>query len=183
MKEELWKPVLGYEGFYEVSNLGRVRSLNRPTKNRNKLAKGRILKGKISSNGYPTVHLSLNGIANWIHIHRLVALAFIPNPDNLPMINHLNEIKTDNRVENLEWCTALHNNNWGTRTIRSSLSKINHPKRSMPVIQLSLDGSFVAEYPSIREAERLTKIDFSSIRCCAHHYISTAGGYKWEFKN
>lgn len=106
---EIWKDIKGYEGKYQVSNLGRVKSLyliNRQAK----IPRERILKLGHNLQGYPQIHLCKdNKTSKSIFVHKLVAEAFIPNPDNLPVVNHKNEIKTDNRVENLEWCTQKNN--------------------------------------------------------------------------
>ena len=103
---EEWKNVIGYEGLYEVSNIGNVRNVRRNT----------LLKLSKNNYGYIQVSLYKNGIRTGLKVHRLVAEAFLPNPDNLPQVNHLDEDKTNNRVENLEWCTAKYNNTYGHRT-------------------------------------------------------------------
>ena len=103
--EEQWRPIRGYEGLYVVSNLGRVRSIG--------YVEDRILKQCLNK-GYFIVTLSKCKKHTHFSVHRLVAEAFIPNPNNLPMINHRNEIKTDNRVENLEWCDCKYNCNYGS---------------------------------------------------------------------
>ena len=120
------------------------------------------------------VHLS-NKITRSFYIHRLVALAFIPNPQGLPHINHKNEIKTDNRIENLEWCDSYYNNNYGTRNQKI---KVN---RSFPVAQLDLDGSVVNMFFGISEAQRQTGIDRPNICKCLKGKTKTAGGYKWKY--
>ena len=116
---EIWKDIEGYEGIYQVSNLGNVKVLDRYVNSsikNNKIVKrqGKILKQYIKK-GYLQVTLTLNNKRKYYNVHRLVANAFIPNPDKLPQVNHKNENKYDNRVENLEWCTAKYNCNYGTR--------------------------------------------------------------------
>lgn len=106
--DEIWKPVVGYEGLYEVSNLGRVRSIRR----------NKILNLKKERDGYIRISLCSNGVEKMYQVHRLVAKAFIPNPDNLPQINHKDEVKSNNVVDNLEWCTVAYNNSYGTRLQR-----------------------------------------------------------------
>ena len=115
--QEIWKEIEGYEGLYEVSNLGRVRSLDREQfqignggSYFKRIYKGRILKFKIDYHGYYRVHLSVNGERKHYLVHRLVAEAFIPNPNNLPCVNHKDEDKTNNSVDNLEWCDVAYNN-------------------------------------------------------------------------
>lgn len=118
---EEWRKIVGYEGLYEVSSLGRVRSLDRYVKTcyeAYKLQKGKILNPGKNTNGYLQVVLHCNGKYKKCLVHRLVSQAFLPNPDNLPEVNHKDEDKTNNRVENLEWCTAKYNLSYGTRNIR-----------------------------------------------------------------
>ena len=115
---EEWRPIEGYEGLYEVSNTGRVRSVDRYIKNGHssyRLHKGKVISLLKGEYGYIQVNLYYNGKNYKKYVHRLVAQAFIPNPDNLPQINHKDEDKTNNRVDNLEWCTAKYNINYGTR--------------------------------------------------------------------
>ena len=126
---EEFRDIPGYEGLYEVSNLGRVRSLETE----------RILKPSKNTWGYLFVSLYKNGIKKAVRIHRLVALAFIPNPDNLPCINHKDEDKTNNTVDNLEWCDDKYNANYGTRNERIA------EKTRKPVLQFDLLGNFIRE--------------------------------------
>ena len=127
---EEWKDVVGYEGLYEVSNLGNVRGVDRIVqyKNSYKTIKGKVKTPRYYPDGYTSVILSKDGYKKQYFVHRLVAYAFIPNPDNLPCINHINEIPDDNRVENLEWCTIQYNNTYGTRIKREIETKIKNGK-------------------------------------------------------
>ena len=126
---EEWKSIPGYEGLYEVSSYGRVRSLDRYVKVKSKsyrLQKGKVLSLGINSYGYLQVFLCCNGKYKIITVHRLVALTFLPNPDNLPCVNHLDEDKTNNRVDNLEWCDHKYNSNYkGVLKRRSQRMKEN----------------------------------------------------------
>ena len=128
--EEIWKPVIGYEGLYEVSNLGRVRSIDRLVKYSNgqiHLHKGRMLSpGLVHKLGYLQVALCNNGKIKHKMVYRLVAEAFLPNPDNLPQVNHKDENPFNNCVENLEWCTIEYNINYGTRTQKAIESNIKN---------------------------------------------------------
>lgn len=166
MFTEKWKDVPGYEGLYQVSNLGRVKSFHRGV---------RILKPVMNSYGYYMVFLYKDGKRKEVLVSRLVAEAFIPNPDNLPLVNHKSEVKTDNSVENLEWCDACYNMNYGTRNERMSQSL------SREVQCFSSDGALISSYQSTREAERKTGICSTSISKCCLGERKTAGGYKWVY--
>ena len=126
---EEWRPIEGYEGLYEVSNTGQVRSLDRYVKNGHssyRLQKGRVLSPTKDRYGYLFVILTCNGKHKMFLVHRLVAQAFILNPDNLPQVNHKDEDKTNNRVDNLEWCDAKYNNNYGSRKDKVRDTKIKN---------------------------------------------------------
>lgn len=123
MIEEIWRPVVGYEGLYEVSSYGRVRSLDRYD-GRNHFIKGKLLKNKDNGNGYLICSLSKNGIVKNKYIHRLVVEAFIERPDGLYEVNHKDENKKNNSVDNLEWCDKKYNNTYGTRIEREIKTKI-----------------------------------------------------------
>lgn len=167
---EIWKDIEEYEGLYQISNLGRVRSLGRST------TKGKIRKLQISSDGYLSVTLSKNGVVKRYAVHRLVAEAFIPNPHNFSQINHRSEVKTENSVENLEWCDATYNNNYGKH--RSNISKA----RRKWVIQKNLNNQIVGIYDSPITAAKMTGIYYSCIvgACNGRHH--TAGNYIWEYE-
>lgn len=169
--DEVWKPVVGYEGLYEVSNLGSIRGVKR----------GKLLKpGK---GKYLFVVLCKDGIRHETSVHRIVATAFCPNPDNKPEVNHINEIKTDNRAENLEWCTRVENLMWGTGARRRAMSQVNHPSKSKQIEQFSLDGKSVRVFPSTHEMERLTGFDRAAVYRAITGKRPTAYGYKWRFAN
>ena len=128
MTEE-WRPIEGYEGLYEISSYGRVRSLDKYVKSKSesyRLHKGKVLSPEKNTRGYLSVVLSYNGKHKTITVHRLVAQAFLPNPDNLPEINHKDEDKTNNNVTNLEWCDHKYNVNYGTRNIRAKETAIKN---------------------------------------------------------
>lgn len=119
---EEWKDIPGYEGRYQVSNVGRVKSLPRITYDtigRCKHLKGKIITLQLNTSGYPAFRIWSGGKGKTIAVHRLLALAFIPNPDNKPYINHLNGVRTDNRVDNLEWCTPSENSTHACRVLKS----------------------------------------------------------------
>lgn len=182
---EVWKDIQGYEGLYQVSNMGRVRSLERKVKRWDgyRTVPAGMPKIQKSNSGYFRVELWKDWKGKKYLIHRLVAQAFIPNPENLPQVNHLNEDKTDNRVENLEWCTAKYNSNYGTHN--EKLSKA----ASKAILQYTQDNIFVAEYASLQDAERVTGVLKSNIcqylrrdENCRYGNRQSAGGYIWKYK-
>lgn len=177
---EIWKDIDGYEGLYQVSNLGRVKSLNY-----NHTRKEKILKfGKISKNrDYLQVNLCKNGKVKRHLVHILVAQAFIPNPKNLPQVNHKDEDKTNNCVDNLEWISRKENCNYGTRNLRIS-EKLTNGICSKKIYQYSLDGTFISEWPSAHEIERQTSFASSSIYkvCNGKHKHKSAYGFVWRYK-
>lgn len=188
MNEE-WRTIKGYEGKYEVSNLGNVRSLDRELKvvrhGKEMIIhrKGQIIKPKIKR-GYLVVHLysQIEHKEKTIPIHRLVAQTFISNPENKPQVNHKDENKRNNNVENLEWCSCEYNINYGTRTKRSSISHTNG-KKSKKVIQYTKNMEFVKEFPSLQEVKRQLGFDPTNVsRCAKNNSINrTYKGYKWKF--
>lgn len=110
-------------------------------------------------------------------------MCFIPNPDNLSQVNHKNEIKTDNRVENLEWCDCIYNINYGSRTKKATEKNTNNPKNSKPVLQFTKDGKLVAEYPSTREVKRRLGFDCGHISECCRGKYKSAYGFIWRYKD
>ena len=174
---EIWKPVAGYEGLYECSNMGRVRTVGN-----NKTKKTKIRKQVVTNLGYKQVQLYKDGKQKLLYVHRIVAEAFLLNTNNKSCIDHINTDRTDNRVENLRWCTRKGNmNNPITRT-KLSNSKLYHTYNMKAIIQTSKDGTFIQEYKCTREAERATNIDHSSINKCCKGIYKTAGGFIWKYK-
>ena len=178
--EEIWKPVVGYEGLYQVSSEGRVKSLERkvPKGYGERTVKERILKLRIGRDGYLKIGLyGSTGKQKWFQVHRLVGEAFIQNPDEKPQINHINEIKTDNRACNLEWCTCKENINHGTHNERSGKT------RSKPVGQYTLDGELVKIWASTMEVERQAGFYHGNISKVANGKFKQAYGFIWKYKN
>lgn len=174
--EEIWKDINDYEELYQISNLGNIKSLNRVLKD-NRVWKERIMKPVKDKDGYFCVNLYKNNKTKRFKVHRLVAQAFIPNPDNLPCVNHKDEDKTNNNVENLEWCTHEYNSNYGTAIERMTKTLSN------PVLQLMKDGSLVRVWPSVMEVERQLHFSNSYISACCRGKRHSAYGYKWRYVN
>lgn len=197
--QEVWRDIPGYERYYQVSNLGRVKSVPRKVYCNGgfHISKERMLKQHKNKDGYWRAHLLKNGIAKTLFVHRLVALAFIPNPNKYPDINHKDENPSNNCVENLEWCTEKYNMNYGTVVERrkasfvrnGSFKKANATKvrngsrgAETPVEAVSKDGITTINYPSISEAARVTGISKGHIGECCRGVRSSAGGYFWNYK-
>ena len=178
MKEE-WRDIEGYEGMYQVSNLGRVRSLDRHVKNwvGKKLMKGKMISVCNDGRGYLLVNLWKNNKPKNIRTHRLIAKAFIPNPENKPQINHINGDGTDNRIENLEWCTASENIQHAHNT--GLASNVNKRKK---ISMKSLDGKTLFIFDSILEASIITGYPNTGICDCCRGGRATSKGYKWEYR-
>jgi hypothetical protein len=156
---EYWVPIPEYENYYQISNHANIRSIKRsvPTKSGYlKPEKERTLTQRISNKGYLTVTLSRNGKSNSKHVHRLLAQAFIPNPENKATVNHLNGDKLDNRLENLEWATYSEN---ALHAYRNGLYKSNERKR-----RLIIDTCTGLTYPSIKKAAMSLNIEYSTCR-------------------
>ncbi len=181
---ELYAPIKEFDGLYEVSTWGNVRSLDRWIifKNGTKqFYKGQILKSSCDKYGYLRVVLCVNRKQTACSIHRLVAKTFIPNPDNLPCVNHKDEVKTNNRVENLEWCTAEYNINYGTHNERIKKTLTNRKDMSKKVYQYDVQGNLIKVWVSTRECER-NGYNQTHISSCCLGKRKTHKGYIWSYK-
>lgn len=180
---EEWKDIDEYKGVYQVSTFGNIRRVNRWAGNQCKSVYVEDIKEVtpyIDDKGYIRVCLSYKNKAKHFRVHRLVARAFIPNPSGLLQINHKDEDKTNNHVDNLEWCTAVYNSNYGTRTKRISEKNLAFgAKRS--INQYSKDGMFIREWQSLTEAANVLGLHVSKISSCCHNRNKTCGGYIWKF--
>lgn len=187
-----WIPVVGYEDEYLVSSDGRIYSNH----------SNKVIKPKHTQQGYLRIALCKNGDRKDYSVHRIVATAFIPNEMNKPTVNHINEVKTDNRVCNLEWATskeqnkhgtrterAIQNTDWEARTAKMDYKKIAekhdymsiNAKQRKPVKQLDKDGNLIKVYDGIGIASRETGISASNICLCAKGERETCYGYRWEY--
>ena len=170
MTKEVWRDIEGYEGLYQVSSEGRVKSLGRKWRKSE-----RILKPSMDRDGYLQVVLCAGGKPKTLKVHRLVCQAFHENPDNKPQVNHINEIKTDNRASNLEWATARENTNFGTRNERLGKAQ------SKPVAQYAQDGELIKIWASAREAERQAGFKHGYICNSANGKRKQAYGFIWKY--
>ena len=172
IEEEVWKDVYSFEGYYQVSNLGRVRSLDRKfwseERGHEYSIKGKVLK-PYDVNDYRVIMLSKNGKNTNMRVHRLVAEAFIPNPNNLEYVNHKDENKSNNRLENLEWCTAKYNTYYGENS------------RIRPVVSTNISTGEQTIYPSLREAGRLGGFNQSAICLVCKGERKTHKGHHWKY--
>ncbi len=186
---ELWVNIRGFEGLYQVSNFGRVRSLDRVvirSDGRKYIYRGRIMKQQLAK-GYCIVELS-NGNRNVKrivrYVHLLVAEAFIPNPKHLPEVNHKDENKLNNRLSNLERCTEKYNNNYGTRLERALSTKKKNMKRNKPILQYTLEHVFVKRWAGgSTEAADTLGYSQAHISDCCRGKRNQHKGYLWMFEN
>ena len=200
-QEEVWMPIKSYngkyEGSYEISNYGRVKSVERYVLQggKQRIVKSKIKKQVLNTNGYPCVSLCIEKRSRLVAIHRLIAEAFIPNPDNKLCIDHINTNILDYRIENLQWVTHKENSN--NPITKKKLYDNSHSKEAKEksfltkkikggktapktVYQFSLEGVFVAEYNSIKEASKITGINSSDISSASLNKKCSAGGYLWS---
>lgn len=164
--DEIWKPIIGYESRYIISNKGEVKSLKR----------NKVLKKELRRN-YWSIQLYDGNKFKHFSIHRLVGIHFVENPNNLPFINHIDENKLNNNANNLEWCTASYNINYGTCIQRAV------EKKFIPVMQLDKNKNLINIFSSISEAESKTKVHNPNIIKCCKGERKTAGGYIWKYAN
>ena len=186
---EIWKPVVNFEGFYEVSNLGNVRTIDRNVYDKNGKLRRIKLKNitkQLDRNGYYKVDIKNDIERKTISVHRLVGQAFLLNSENKPTINHIDGNKLNNVVSNLEWATYSENNKHAvTVGLRKSpwtgKFGLNNPV-SKPIYQLDKKGNIVNSFVNAREAEIKTGISYKHISCCCLGKRKTTGGYCWKFQ-
>lgn len=185
---ENWKAIEGYEEHYHVSNLGRVKSLAREYRwGRGAIRRQaeKLLSPGRNSAGYSCVNLVVSGISKNVVVHRLVAKAFLPNPEKKKEVNHKNGNKADNRLPNLEWCTREENQQHAYATNLHKKTRVIcaegcRKRFSKPVMQLTKDGKEINVYPSENEAARVTGISQRNMNACIHGRVKSAGGFIWK---
>ena len=182
--EEIWKDIEGYEGLYQVSNLGRVKSVGRNVRKWNHFSyqPEKFLKQCEDTYGYCVVGLYKEKKLRVFKVHRLVANEFVDNPKNKETVNHINGNKHDNAASNLEWLTDAENKQHAFATGLTGGKHFYNNKRSKPVLKYDMEMQLVKKYPSIREAERDTGIQSSLISSCFKGKCKRAGQNIWEYE-
>lgn len=185
--QEIWKPIIGFENLYEVSNLGNVRSLDKLVKaknNSNRLVKGRLLSPTLGKNGYYIVTLSKEGIDKKAYVHRLVALHYVenPKPNEYNVINHKDENPKNNVYTNLEWCTQAYNQSYGTARLKQAakIRGVFNTKLSKPIEAFNNEGEVIYTFPSLMEAHR-NGYDYRLVSACCLGKRFTHKGLHWRF--
>ena len=162
---EIYKDIQGYEDKYQISNLGNVYSL----------ITNKILKPRLTLDGYYQVDLCKNGVKKHLYIHRLVAQSFLDNPKNYKIVNHKDENSMNNIVSNLEWCNSTYNNNYGN--CKRKISEAN----SIKINQYDMDGNFIKQWNSMKEASETLKLSRGNICLCCEGIRNKTGGYRWRY--
>lgn len=187
--EEIWKDIQGYEGLYQISNFGRVKSLPKFRNNGTGgfISKEKILKTEENNRGYVRVQIKNNGKAKRFFVHRLVAFSFIPNPENKPCVNHLDCNPLNNRADNLEWCTFQENTDYMVKLERNKRTYLWNKRRNeknkknwKPVVQMDHRGSVIKKYRNITEVKKDGFRPGDVCRCCKGQR-KTTGGYVWRY--
>lgn len=173
--KEVWKGITGYEGIYQISNMGRVKSLERVDAGGHKRYEI-IMESSDDRVGYQMINLSKDGKTKTFKVHRLVTLAFIENKNNLPQVNHKDEIKHNNEVSNLEWCSHSYNINYGTCIDRGAR------KQSKEVYQYDLNNKFINKFKSGMDVERKLGFDQAYVNHCCNGKYKKAYGYIWSYE-
>lgn len=174
----MWKAIKDYEGLYEINDFGEVKSLERKVKKQDgyRTVKEKIICQKPNECGYPIVQLCKDGKKSYFAVHRLVAITFLDNPNNLPQVNHKDENKLNNCVSNLEWCTAKYNTNYGSRIERVST------KRKLPIQQFDLQGNLIKEWDSAKDIQDNLGYPTSNICSACKGRQKTAYNFVWRYK-
>ena len=184
MENEIWKDIEGFEGYYQVSNLGNIKSLNYGNHGYEQ-----NLVPKINNKGYKWVELVKGKKKKCLLIHRLVAIAFIDNPENFKVVNHIDENPLNCVADNLEWCTIGYNTRYSIERHKDRYKKYTEPPKvkkfkhykTIYINQLTLDGEFIREWSSFVELKKKMNYHNTSIKECCEGKRKTAYGYKWEF--
>ena len=184
MQKEIWKDIKEYEGLYQISNFGRVKSLKRKVyagRGRMRWQYEKILsENKTNGNGYKIVSLCKKSQSKNKYIHKLVAETFLNNPNNYKYVNHKDENKENNYVDNLEWCTAQYNITYNNLHIKNGLKNRNN-KYSKKILQLDNNNKIINVFPSISEASRQLKVSYQAISDCLRGIQQHSAGYKWKY--